>query len=41
MHFGRQAVAMGDRRARVPMTIALVVATFFVLTNALAPLLGG
>ncbi|KRE95136.1 hypothetical protein ASG76_05480 [Nocardioides sp. Soil774] len=41
VHFGRQALRLGDRRARVPMTIAVVVATAFVLTNALAPLLGG
>lgn len=41
VHFGRQALALGDHRARVPMTIAVVVAVGFVLTNALAPLLGG
>lgn len=41
IHFGRQAVRRGDRRARVPMTIAVVLAVGFVLTNALAPLLGG
>jgi hypothetical protein len=41
VHFGRQAVQLGDRRARVPMAIAVVVAVGFVLTNALAPLLGG
>ena len=41
VHFGRRAVRLGDRRARVPMTIAVVVAVGFVLTNALAPLLGG
>lgn len=41
VHFGRQALHLGDRRARVPMTIAVVVAVGFVLTNALAPLLGG
>lgn len=41
VHFGRQALRLGDRRARVPMTIAVVLATAFVLLNALAPLLGG
>jgi hypothetical protein len=41
VHFGRQAVRLGDRRARVPMAIGVVVAVGFVLTNALAPLLGG
>lgn len=41
VHFGRQALRLGDRRARVPMTIAVVVATGFVLINVLAPLLGG
>jgi hypothetical protein len=40
-HFGRQAVQLGDRRARVPVAIAVVVALGFVLMNALAPLLGG
>lgn len=41
VHFGRQALRLGDRRARVPMTIAVVVAVSFVLLNSLAPLLGG
>ena len=41
VHFGRQALRLGDRRARVPMTIAVVVATAFVLLNVLAALLGG
>ena len=41
VRFGRRAVRLGDRWARVPMTIAVVVAAGFVLTNALAPLLGG
>ena len=41
VHFGRQALRLGDRRARIPMGIALAVATLFVLMNALAPLLGG
>lgn len=41
VHFGRQALRLGDRRARVPMTIAVVLATAFVLLNALAPLVGG
>jgi hypothetical protein len=41
VHFGRQALRLGDRRARVPMAVAIAVATAFVLLNALAPLLGG
>ncbi len=41
VHFGRQALRLGDRRARVPVAVALVIAVGFVLTNALAPLLGG
>ncbi|MFM6851272.1 MAG: hypothetical protein ACKOVB_19450 [Terrabacter sp.] len=39
--FGRQALRLGDRRARVPMAIAVAFASAFVLLNALAPLLGG
>lgn len=41
VHFGRKSLRLGDRRARVPMTIAVAVATLFVLMNVLAPLLGG
>lgn len=38
--FGRQALRAGDRRARVPMTIAVTVAVGFVLLNGLAALVG-
>lgn len=41
IHFGRQAQRLGDGRARIPMTLAVIIAAGFVLTNVLAPLLGG
>ena len=40
LHFGRRAVAAGDDRARVPMTIAVVITVVFMLQNAVAFLLG-
>lgn len=33
VHFGRRALAQGDRSARVPMTVGVVVAAGFVLLN--------
>ena len=36
--FGRRAVRLGDRRARVPMTVGLVVAGAFILLNGLSAL---
>jgi hypothetical protein len=41
IHFGRQAQRLGDRHVRIAMTLAVVIAAGFVLTNLLAPLLGG
>ena len=36
VHFGRQALAQGDRNARVPMVLGVVVAAGFVLLNVVS-----
>lgn len=36
VHFGRQAVRLGDARGRVPMVAAVVVAAGFVLLNGVS-----
>lgn len=39
VHFGRRAVDLGDPRGRVPMVVAVVAASGFVLLNGLSGLL--
>ena len=38
VHFGKRAMRLGDRRGRLPMVLAIVVAAGFVLLNAISAL---
>lgn len=38
VYFGRRALRLGDARGRLPLVVALVVATGFVLLNGLSAL---